>query len=668
VGHLPLIDELALIAGLGVLVTVVLARLQLPTVAGLLLAGALVGPFGLGWIRSQHAIETLAELGVVMLLFTIGLEFSLTRLKNIFKRVALGGALQVLLTIAATALVALAFGEPLGRGVFYGFVVALSSTAIVLRALTERRELDAPHGRFIVGTLIFQDLCVIPMVLIVPLLATAGDLGERVIVIGTALLKAALLVLATIVVARVVVPRALRWVDASRSREVFLLAVLGLCIGTAWLTSMAGLSLALGAFLGGMVVADTEYGHRAMGDILPLRDAFVSLFFVSLGMLFDIHVVIEEPLLVGLLLMAFLLAKGLLATLAAMAMRFPARVAWLAGVGLAQFGEFGFVLARLGQSSQVVDEASTKPLLTAGVISMFLTPVLVRIAPHVTAGERLLAPLERLIGARSIDEADHTVETLSGHIVIVGFGVAGRLAAKALRSVDVPYVALELNAETVRKLRAEGEPIYYGDATSTEALGHAHLERARALVLLMNDPQAANRVVDTARRVAPHVPILMRTRYVLERPALLAMGARDVVAEEVEGGVEVMARLLRWLEAPRNVIDECITTARASTQTSERTQEIPRASLGAQRALSDLKIESVLVKPGCRAVGKSAVELAVRRKTGALIVAVRRADRLLDEPDPTSPFEAGDIVYLVGGLEAVKAGMLLLTEPASISA
>jgi CPA2 family monovalent cation:H+ antiporter-2 len=665
-GSLPLIDELAVIAGLGVLVTVVLARLRLPTVAGLLLAGALVGPFGLGLIRSQHAIETLAELGVVMLLFTIGLEFSLTRLKHIFQKVALGGLIQVLLTISATAAVALALGESLGRGVFYGFVVALSSTAIVLRALTERRELDAPHGRFIVGTLIFQDLCVVPMVLIVPLLAAPGDPARQALVIGLALGKAALVVLATIVVARVVVPRVLGWVDASRSREVFLLAVLGLCIGTAWLTSQAGLSLALGAFLGGMVVADTEYGHRAMGDILPLRDAFVSLFFVSLGMLFDIHVVLSEPITVGLLLLAFLGAKGLLATLAAMAMRFPARVAWLAGVGLAQFGEFGFVLARLGQSSGVVDEAGMRPLLTAGVISMFLTPVLVRIAPHVTAGERLLAPLEKLIGVRSIDEADQHVEELSGHIVIVGFGVAGKLAAKALARLNVRYVALELNAETVRSLRAQGEPIYYGDATSPEALGHAHLERARALVLLMNDAQAANRVVDTARRVAPHVPILMRTRYLLEREALLAIGAKDVVAEEVEGAIEVMARLLRWLEVPRNVMDECMRTARESTQTSERTQTVPRASLGAQRALSELKIESVLVKPGSRAVGQSAVDLAVRRRTGALIVAVRRADRLLEQPDPHSPFEAGDVVYLVGGLESVNAGMLLLTEPAVV--
>lgn len=661
---LPLIEELAVIALLGVLVTVVLARLRLPAVAGLLLAGALVGPFGFALVRSVHTIETLAELGVVMLLFTIGLEFSLTRLKHIFRQVALGGILQVGLTIAGTALVALVLGEPVGRALFYGFVVSLSSTAIVLRALSERRELDAPHGRFIVGTLIFQDLCVVPMVLVVPLLNAPGDTTSRALVVGMALAKAVAVVVATIVVARLVVPRVLAWVDASRSREVFLLAVLSLCIGTAWLTSTAGLSLALGAFLGGMIVADTEYGHRAMGDMLPLRDAFVSVFFVSLGMLFDVRVVLGQPISVGLLLAAFLFAKGLLATLAAMVMRFPARVAWLAGVGLAQFGEFGFVLARLGQTSGVVSETEIRPLLTAGVLSMFLTPVLVRIAPHVTAGERLLAPLERLIGVRAIDDVANPEQAFTGHVIIVGFGVAGRLLAKALAATGVEYLVLELNAETVRTYRAQGQPIYYGDATSAEALGHAHLERARALVMLMNDAQAAQRVVDTARRVAPYVPVLMRARYLAERQQLLSIGARDVVSEEVEGGLEVMSRLLRWLELPRNVIDERIHEARESTQSSDRTLTVPRASLGAQRTLSELKIESVLVRPRSRAAGRSAVDLHVRRETGALIVAVRRKERLLEQPDPMVPFEVGDVVYLVGGRESVQAALSLLADPA----
>jgi CPA2 family monovalent cation:H+ antiporter-2 len=301
---------------------------------------------------------------------------------------------------------------------------------------------------------------------------------------------------------------------------------------------------------------------------LPLRDAFVSIFFVSLGMLFDPRVVISHPLLVLGLLLGFVVAKGLLATLAALAMRFPSRVAWLAGVGLAQFGEFGFVLSRLAQQNRVIDARTLHPLLAAGIVSMFLTPLLVRWAPHIRAGERLLAPLERLIGVRSIDEADEG-GAITGHVIIVGFGLAGRLAAQALLAAKVPLLVLELNASNVRAGKELGLPVYYGDATSAEALGHAHLSEARLVVLLMNDPQAAERIVDTVRREAPQVPVMVRSRYLAEREGLLRIGAQDVVTEEVEGAIEIIARLLRAVAAPSELIETTLRSVRHDTRTSE---------------------------------------------------------------------------------------------------
>jgi monovalent cation:H+ antiporter-2, CPA2 family len=662
--HIPLLDEVALIAALGVLVTLVLSRLQLPAVAGLLLTGAIMGPSGLGLVKSLTAIEVLAEVGVVLLLFTIGLEFSLARLTTIFKQVALGGALQVGLTAGAVTGLAVAFGQPVGRSVFLGFVFALSSTAIVLRALTERRELDAPHGRFIVGTLIFQDLCVIPMVLIVPLLGSAKDTASPAVAVLVALAKAAGVVVVTIALARVLVPRLFAWVDSSKSREVFLLAVLALCMGTAWLTGLAGLSLALGAFLGGMVVADTEYGHRAMGEVMPLRDAFVSVFFVSLGMFFDLNVVLSQPVLVAVLTAGFIFGKGFLATLAAVVMRFPARVAWLAGVGLAQFGEFGFVLARLAQASGVIDAEGVAPVLSAGIISMFFTPLLVRAAPHVRAGEKLLLPLERVIGARSIDEEDAEAgHAMKGHVVIVGYGLAGQAIAKALQATSQPYVVLELNAETVRSARARGEPVFYGDATSPEALSHAHLADARAMVLVLNDPSAAQRIVDAVKRAAPSVPILMRARYLKEADALKALGAQDVVAEEVEGGLELLVRLLRTLETPRNVIDARVKEAREATHTSERKPTMPRPTLGEVSLLSSLKVEPVRVEVGTQAVGRSAVELDLRRTSGALVVGVARAGGLVQGWTPAEAFHAGDVVFLAGEGTALREATKLFTTP-----
>ena len=658
---MPMVEDLAIVATIAVAVTVLLSRLKFPAIAGLLAAGALMGPFGFRLAKSVSAIEVLAEVGVVLLLFSIGLEFSLARLATIFRAAALGGALQVGLTIAATTTVAMAFGRSLREGIFYGFVFALSSTAVVLRALSERRELDAPHGRFIVATLIFQDLCVVPMVLMVPLLGAVGDLGDASLAMAAALAKAAIVVVGIFVLSRFAVPKVLDLVEASKSREIFLLAILGLCIGTAWITSLAGLSLALGAFLGGVVVADTEYGHRAMGDILPLRDAFVSIFFVSLGMLFDVRVVADQPLLVGGLLVAFIVGKGLLATFSALMMRFPARAAWLAGVGLAQFGEFGFVLIRIGQQHGLGTQFDVAPLLAAGIGSMFLTPLLARAAPHITAGERLLAPLERRIGVAGIDDVDEHEKGLEAHVVVVGFGLAGRAVTRTLIACELPVVVLELNAENVRRGKAEGLPVYYGDATSVEALRHARIAQARLVVLLMNDFQAMGRVVDTVRREAPKVPLLVRTHFLEDRPRLYQAGAKEVVAEEVEGAIEIIFRSLRMLGLPRNVIEGQIRAVRTETGPSQRTTTMPRRRMAEVTALGEMKVESALVQEGSRAVGASAVSLALRSTTGALMVGLRRGARLLDRPDPTVPFEAGDIVFLAGTREEVARALPLFT-------
>lgn len=660
--HLHLFNEVAIVIALAVGVTLLLSKFKLPTVAGLLAAGAVMGPNGFGFANSINTIMMLAEVGVVLLLFSIGLEFSVSRLRDIFRQVALGGATQVVLTALAATLVALALGQSLQVGVFYGFVFALSSTAIVLRSLNERRELDAPHGRFIVGTLIFQDLCVVPMVLIVPLLGASIEPHDALLSIGIALLRAAMVVFAMLGISRYIVPKFLGWVDASRSREVFLFAILGLCVGTAWLTSQVGLSLALGAFLGGMVVADTEYGHRAMGDILPLRDAFVSIFFVSLGMLFDVRVVLEHPWWIAILLAGFVLAKGLLATFAAQVMRFPPRVAWLSGVGLAQFGEFGFVLTQLAQKHQVLPESHVSPLLSAGILSMFFTPLLSRLAPHITAGEKLLAPLEKLLGVRSIDEADDTTQSIRDHIVIIGFGVAGQMAARTLRMCNVPLLVLELNADNVRLGKKMGLPVYYGDATSEEALRHAHIEQAKSVVLLINDSTAAERVVDTLRRVAPQVGILMRTRYMAERNALFALGAHDVVAEEVEGAIEVISRMLGQLGTPRNLIDERIRDLRATTQTSERKLTLKRQRLSDDELLKELKIESVWVRDNSPALGQSPASLRIRSETGALLVGIKRRGEFLQVVDPTEVFEAEDVLYFVGNSVTLSKA-LTLVEP-----
>ncbi|WP_170229284.1 cation:proton antiporter [Polyangium fumosum] len=660
--QLPILRDLAIISIVGVLVVLVLGRVRLPAVAGLLLAGAFIGPTGFGLLSDAHRIQSLAEIGVVLLLFGIGLEFSLERLRQIAKTVTIGGSLQVGLTILASVLCARLAGQTYARGILFGFLFALSSTALVLRTLAERGEVDAPHGRFIVGALIFQDLCVVPMVLVIPILAgkSGGDPAHDLLL---ALGKAALLVLVTVVVARSLVPRFFALVDRARSRELFLMAVLGICLATAFFTSLAGLSLALGAFLAGILLAGSEYAHRAIGDVLPLRHAFTSLFFVSLGMLLDAHVLLDRPLSVGLYLAAFVIGKGFIATLSALSMRFPARVAWLAGVGLAQFGEFGFVLATLAERNGLITPSEDRALLAAGVLSMIITPLAMHLAPRVRAGEKILKPLERLLGARGIDEPMPEHSALSEHVIIVGYGVAGKMLARALAETSVPYLVLELNAETVRTAREAGEPAYYADVTSPEALASARVEHAAALVLLINDPEATRRAVAAAKQSAPKIPVLVRAHYIAADRALMELGAEEVVFEELEAGLEMIARVLRRRGIPRNVIIERVNVARRESKgLFIRKQTLQRPTLATLPELGELKVETFLVRRGSFACGKSPFDLDLRHKTGASLVAIRRGGSLCEDVTASAPFREDDVLYLVGKLVAIESAVRLLDE------
>ena len=646
-----LLEEITVIATVSVIVTLLLGRLKLPVVAGLVLSGALVGPKALSLAHDPEAIEVIAEVGVIFLLFTIGLEFSLSRLKNIFRQVALGGLLQVGVTTLVTSLVCLGLDLSFPEAVVYGFVFALSSTALVLRTLGERGELDAPHGRFIVGTLIFQDLCIVPMVLVVPLLANGLDNPETWQAIMFALGKAALVVVLLFATSRKVIPYLFRWVDASRSNEVFILTVLCLCIGTAYLTSLTGLSLALGAFLAGMIVADTDFRHRAMGDILPLRDVFVSFFFVSLGMFFDFQLLAEKPMEVGLLLLAFIGGKGLIAILAASFMRFPPRAAWLAGVGLAQFGEFGFIILQLAIQEGVVVEAEIGTLLNAGILSMFLTPLLVYKAPHFTAGERALDPLAKLLRARSAEELEDRTVGHSDHVVVIGYGLAGRLLTNSLSRLKIEAVALEMNSDNVELGRKLGDPVYYADATSEEALGHAHVESCRAIVIMINDNQAIERVISTIARMKVDAPVFVRTQYMRGSEKLSHELPVNIVASEVEGGLEILSLVLNQLKIPRNLIVREIDQAREETMHSDREYYSSPLPLEAHAGLKDLKVEKLIVGTKSQVAGMSPRNLDLAESTGVSILAIRRKESLLVHRLADVNFEPGDLVYCLGNKE-----------------
>ncbi|MBL8802503.1 MAG: cation:proton antiporter [Planctomycetes bacterium] len=557
-----LLRDLLLVLSASIVVVLALHRLRLPTIAGLLVAGAAIGPSGLGWIEQTRAVAELAEVGVVLLLFSIGLEFSLASLRRIARMVAVGGALQVSFTLAATYAVALAFGRSHEHALFFGFLAALSSTAIVLRGLAERREVEAPHGRLIVGVLLFQDLCVVPMMLVTPMLA-AGEakLGAVALALGKALAVMA----GTIVLARFVVPPVFRAVARTQRRDVFLLAVVLVCASIAWATAQVGLSLALGAFLAGVVLADSEFSHQALSDVLPLRDLFTSLFFVSVGTLLDLELLAREPLLVFGLAALLLLGKFALAALAAVLMRLPLRVALLSGAALAQVGEFSFVLADLGGDLGLLSEAERALFLGASVLTMLVTPGLLRLGPHLAAGAAALQRVDRLLGVRD-DDVLHAPTSRGGHVVVLGYGVGGALLARALRAAQIESVIVDLDLERVRSGRAAGESIGYGDATSAEILEHVGVARSSRVAVMLNDPQAAHRAIRAVRSLAPNTPIYARAHDLVERERLLAAGATHVAAQEVEASLQVLEELLRDLRTEPVELQAALAAARAEVE------------------------------------------------------------------------------------------------------
>lgn len=632
--------DLALIFGVAVAVVLGLARVGLPPVAGYIAAGILVGPGGLGLVAEHARVESLAELGVALLLFTIGLEFSLDRLRSMGRSVALGGGAQVASTVLAALALGWAAGLAPGASIFWGYAAALSSTAIVLRALADREEIAAPHGRFVVAVLIFQDLCIVPMMLTLPLLGGGG--GSAATILAT-LAKSLAMLAAILVAARWIVPRVLLRVAATRRRELFVLSVLFISIVVAVGTAALGLSVALGAFLAGVIIADTEFLHQAAADVAPFRDALASVFFVSIGMLFDPAAVVAEP---GLVLggVALLVGSKLaLATAAALVLRFPARVALVAGLSLAQVGEFSFVLVKSGEGLGLVEAHHARLFIAASVITMFLAPLAVAASPRLgAAGARLLQPLERLWMPAALP-APLAEARLEGHVVVAGLGVAGQLLATALRNAGAPYVGIDLNPDTVIRLRREGHPAHYGDVASHEVLDLvAQVSRARVVVFLLSDPDAARRAVAVTRTHWPTVRCLVRAHRAGHDEVALAGPMVEVVSEDLETALEIVERVMHRVDGPAPALASALSAARRARGPHGERQVAPES------VVAGMSLDAVVLVEGAPAVGRSLVEAQLRQRDGALVVALSRAGCTVTAPDAQERLRAGDVLFLAG--------------------
>jgi CPA2 family monovalent cation:H+ antiporter-2 len=546
--EIAFLRDLVVLFSVSVVVVYFFDKLGLPALVGFLVAGAMVGPYGLDFVQDVSHVEVFAEIGVVLLLFTIGIEFSLANIPSL--RAVLGsGTLQIASTVALCAVAGLAFGLTLDQGIFWGFLTAMSSTAIVLKMIADRDETNSPHGRLSIGILIVQDLAVLPMMLLTPALADQGDSAWS---IAFSLGKAIVLITLILIAARFLVPRMLERVVKSRSPELFLITVILICLGIAWLSSLAGLSLALGAFIAGLIISESEYSHHAMAEILPFRHGFNSLFFISIGMLLDFRVLLAHPVLVTALVVAVVLGKSVIAAAAAVATGHAWRPATLMGMALAQVGEFSFILSKVGKEVGLLSPDSFQLFLAVSLITILLTPFLIQVAPRVA---RRAEAIQRLYHwSRPQELSEEPPVRLRDHTIIAGYGINGRNLAQVLRETEIPFVVVEMDGDVVRNEQNKGVPIHFGDVTHPQTLRRLGIQDARALVLAISDPLATRRAIKVARHLNSNIHIISRTRYLREIDDLLASGADQVVPEEFETSIEIFCLVLQDYRVPAAII------------------------------------------------------------------------------------------------------------------
>lgn len=642
-------------------VVCLLRRFRVPPVVGFLLAGAVVGPGGLGIAHDREGISALADVGVVLLLFTIGLKFSLQEIARLKVWVFGAGTAQVMLTLGAVMLVARWIELPAATGVFFGFLVALSSTAIVLKLQEQAGESGTPYGRLSLSILILQDLAVVPLLLLVPMLGQPdSDWLKVVLALGRSLLIVAAILLAT----AVVLPRLIEAVVRTRSPEIFTLTIILIALGTAMVAGQAGLSLALGAFLAGVVLGGTPYSHHVTAQIMPLRDAFSSLFFVSIGMLVEPRLWVQKPLETFGLMLGILLLKALVITAVGMFFRAGGRASVAAGLSLAQIGEFSFVLAQAGMTHQLLDQETYQTFLSISVLTMAVTPLLVslgrRLSRRSSALDRMQSRLRGVLSGGT--EAPAEEEELHDHVVLVGYGVNGRQVAQAMDRLGVACVVLELNPANAEELRTQGRRVIYGDACQESLLEQASLATARAMVVSIADPVATRCITAIARSFNPRLDIIVRTRFVAEVETLRKQGANVVVPEEFETALRLVGLVMEAYGAAHGTILRELDRIREENYALLREGQAAKAKR-LSRILSAAGMEEIELGETAPVIGQTLRALDLRGRAGVLVVALYREPQLYTSPDPDLALAPGDTLVLFGEDAGIREAQDLLLGP-----
>lgn len=652
---IPLLRDIVILMAVSVPMSILLTRAGLPTIIGFLATGVIIGPYGFGLVTGIKTVETLSQIGIVLLLFTIGLEFSVTRMLNIRREGVLGGGLQVGLTTIIVLVIALLFGLPLAVALLLGFIISLSSTAIVLKLLVDKGEVNSPHGNLSVGVLIFQDICVVLMVMVIQTIGGGEAEGLTAMEVGKGLVLSLLAFALIVAVVLFIIPRVFNQVVKLRNREVFILTIVLACLGTAWLTSQFGLSLALGAFVAGLAISESEYSNQIAAEVIPFRDTFSSLFFISIGMLLDFRFFASNlPWVLGMAA-AIIVLKTLVLTGVGQALRYPLRLSIVAGLNLAQIGEFSFILIKMGQDYGLLGADLYQSLLAASILSMAMTPFIYQ------RSSKVASDVGRYLGKGGKEGLKKT--TLSNHVIIIGYGLNGRNLAQVLKEMGIHHLIMDVNINRVREAKAEGHSAYFGDASHPEVLKKMGVDKAKMVVVGISDPISARRIVKTARELNPAVSILVRTRYIREVEDLYRLGANQVIPEEFETSVEIFARVLRDYRIPGNIIQNQIDLVRQEGYAMLRNPSMTGERLAKLSTILEKTVmDTFFVDSGCSVAGKTLRELDMRKKTGATIIAVVRKGEAKTNPAADYQILEGDILVVLGSHAQLNQAFELLNE------
>jgi len=656
--ELPLLKDIVIILGLSVLIILLFQRLKLPEILGFLITGVVAGPNGLNLINASHEVELLSEIGIIFLLFVIGIEFSLKGLVSIKNTVIWGGLMQVGGTIALTFAGAYYFfGLTYQTSIFLGFLLALSSTAIVLKMLQEKGEITSPHGRVTVAILIFQDIIVVLMMLLTPLLANQSE--SPLMELGILFLKLVGILVVLFALGKYVIPTLFRLVVKSKSRELFILTTVVICFATAWMTSVVGLSLALGAFFAGLIISESDYSHQATANILPFREIFISFFFVSVGMLLDLNFFINHIISIHLLTLAVVLLKIIVVIITVVVLRYPARTVLITSLSLFQVGEFAFLLSAKGMEYKLLSDNIYQHFLAISIISMGATPFIIKYASSITDYVlRIPIPAKVRYRLREITKnraKNSTIEETSyhDHIVIIGYGLNGENVAKAAKTANIPYLIVDLDAEAVKKGQLKNEPMIYGDAADETILKHVHVHEARVVVVAISSPEATKKIVQSVREYSKTTYIIVRTRYVIEIEGNLKLGADEVIPEEFETSIEIFTRVLKKYLVPQDEIQVFINHIRSDNYDMLRgISSFDKSNI--QLSLPDMEIATLSVQQGNnQIVGKTIKDSNFRNNFGVTVLAIKRDGRYISEITPDTLIKQDDVLYIFGSPDKI---------------